>query len=375
MLLAPYRAAVIGRTGKGDYGHGLDVAFLDQPKLKVVAVADENPQGRAAAAARIGVANAYADYQMMLDREKPQFVAVAPRWIDEHRAMIVACAERGIHVLCEKPLAPTLADCDAIVAACERSHTKLAIAFQTRYSPRLERVQELISSGVIGDVLELRGRGKEDRRGGGEDLMVLGSHIMDLFRAFLGDASWCFARVTEGGRPVARADAHPGPEGLGLIAGDRVDAMFGFQDKQPVAHFATSRPRRPGTRFGVDILGTNGRIRIETGWLPPAYLLRDPSWSSVSNRVKWTEITSAGPGQPEPLTTGNQLADANKRIVADLIQAVETDTQPRTSVYAARAAIEMILSCYASHLHGGLVRLPLANRTEHPLARPRQAQG
>ena len=55
MLAPPYRAAVIGRTGRGDYGHGLDVAMLDQPKLQVVAVADEDAEGRAKAAKRLGV--------------------------------------------------------------------------------------------------------------------------------------------------------------------------------------------------------------------------------------------------------------------------------------------------------------------------------
>ena len=103
----PYRAAVIGRTGRGDYGHGLDVAMLGQPNLTVVAVADDDPKGLAAAAKRLGVDRAYDDYREMLDREKPQFVAVAPRWVDCHKAMILDCAERGIHVFCEKPLAPT----------------------------------------------------------------------------------------------------------------------------------------------------------------------------------------------------------------------------------------------------------------------------
>ncbi len=139
----------------------------------------------------------------MLEREKPQFVVVAPRWLDGHKDMILACAERGVlGVFCEKPLAPDLAACDAIVEACERSHVKLAMAFQTRYSPRYERVKAMIAEGAIGEVLELRGRGKEDRRGGGEDLMVLGVHILDLCHDLLGEPAWCFARVSERGRPV-----------------------------------------------------------------------------------------------------------------------------------------------------------------------------
>ena len=92
MFSPPYRAAVIGRTGRGDYGHGIDLAFLEQPKLKLVAVADEDPKGRVAAAKRLGVDRDYADYRAMLDRERPQFVAIAPRWLDCHREMIVACA-------------------------------------------------------------------------------------------------------------------------------------------------------------------------------------------------------------------------------------------------------------------------------------------
>lgn len=366
MFQAPYRAAVIGRTGRGNYGHGLDIALLDQPKLTLVAVADEDAKGRAEAARRLKVDRAYADYREMLDREKPKFVAVAPRWIDCHREMIVACAERGIHVFCEKPLAPTLADCDAIVTACERAHTKLAMAFQTRYSPRYERVKEMIAAGAIGEVLELRGRGKEDRRGGGEDLMVLGSHIMDLFRGLMGDASWCFARVTEGGKPIGKGQVREGAEGLGLLAGDRVDAMYGFRSSPAVGHFATSRPKQPGGRFALQIYGNRGVIDLGTGWLPPAYLLADSTWTGSAKGTKWVEITSHGIGKPEPIPANN-LPEANRHIMADLIHAVETDTQPRVSVYDGRGSIEMILACYASQAHGGPVELPLARRSQHPL--------
>lgn len=363
----PYRAAVIGRTGRGDYGHNLDVAFADQPKLTLVAVADEDPKGLAAAAKRLKLERGYADYREMLDREKPQFVAVAPRWIDCHKEMILACVERGIHVLSEKPLAPDLAQADAIVAACERAHVKLAVAFQTRYSPRFQRVKELIDAGTIGEVLELRGRGKDDHRGGGEDLLVLGPHAVDLFRGLLSEASWCFARVTENGAPITRASVRPGAEGLGPLAGDRIDAMYGFRGTPVVAHFATAKPREgANTRFGVWIFGSKGMIALQTGRLPPAFLLASPDWSGAEKKVPWVEITSAGLGKPEPITN-TSTNEANRLIVADLIRAVETDTQPRASVYDGRAALEMLLACHASQAKGGPVALPLVDRAKHPL--------
>lgn len=174
-----YRIAVIGRTGKGNYGHGLDLVWKGFDNVEIVAVADEDAKGRAAAAQRLQAKNAYADYRQMLAKERPQIVSVADRWLDRHRDMVIACAEHGASIFLEKPFCRTLDEADAMVATCERHHVKLAIAHQTRYSPRLRRVQELIAQGRLGDLIEMRGRGKEDARGGGQDLMVLGTHIMD----------------------------------------------------------------------------------------------------------------------------------------------------------------------------------------------------
>src|SRR5262249_7256946 len=155
-------------------------------------------------------------------------VSVADRHLDQHRDMVVACARAGASVFLEKPMARTLAEADEMVAACEKHHVKLAIAHQTRYSPRLKRVKELLASGRLGDLLEMHARGKEDRRGGGEDLMVLGTHLMDLMRFLAGDATWCFARVLQAGKPVTKAQVRPGGEGMGPVAGDHIQATYGF---------------------------------------------------------------------------------------------------------------------------------------------------
>src|SRR5262245_1472271 len=174
----PFRVAVIGRTGRGNYGHGLDIVWRQVDNVQIVAVADEDNEGRAAAQKRLGAKNAYADYRQMLQKERPHIVSVADRHLDAHRDMVVACAEAGASVFLEKPMCRTLAEANEMVAACERHHVKLAIAHQTRYSPRLERVKELIAAGRLGQVLEMRARGKEDSRAGGQDLMVLGTHLM-----------------------------------------------------------------------------------------------------------------------------------------------------------------------------------------------------
>ena len=361
-----YRVAVIGRTGKGNYGHGLDVVWKALDNVQIVAVADEDDKGRAAAAARLGAAHAYADYRQMLDKERPQIVSVADRHVDQHRDMVVACARAGASIFLEKPMARTLAEADEMVRACEMHHVKLAIAHQTRYSRRLARVHEMIAGGRLGDLLELRGRGKEDKRGGGQDLMVLGTHIFDLMRFLAGNPRWCFARVSQNGRPVTRADVQEGAEGIGPIAGDQILATYGLANEVP-ASFGPHKARHgAGSRFGLQVFGSKGVIQLTTGGLPAAYFLPDPSWFPGRSKVAWQEITSAGVGKPEPIKDGG-LGLGNVWIVQDLIEAIEKDRQPRGSLYDGRAALEMILAIYESHRLKGPVELPLKNR-QHPLS-------
>jgi len=363
---AKYRIAVIGRTGKGNYGHGLDVVWNDIEQAQVVAVADEDPKGRAAAAKRLKAPKAYSDYRQMLEKERPQIVSVAPRWLDCHRDMVVACAEFGCHVFLEKPMCQSLEQADEMIAALEKRNLKLAIAHQTRYSPALKHVKKIIADGKLGDILELRGRGKEDRRGGGEDLMVLGTHVMDLMRFFCGDARCCFARVKEGGKPVSRNEVREGAEGIGLLAGDEIHTMYHFKGTT-TGYFSTQRARDGvSKRFGLAVYGSKGILTMTTGALPDIRFVEDPSWQPGRSKGRWKQISSDGVGKPE--TLGDRGHGFGNRLIAlDLIRAIETDTQPKGSAYDGRAALEMILAVYESHRLNGSVGLPLKNR-RHPLS-------
>ena len=131
-----------------------------------------------------------------------------------------------------------------MVAACEKHHVKCAIAHQTRYSPRLKVVKQLIADGKLGDLIELRGRGKEDARGGGQDLMVLGTHILDLMRLLVGDARWCFARIWQDGKKALAGDVRQGGEGMGPIQGDKHRGHVRFRQRRHRAPSARTRRRK-----------------------------------------------------------------------------------------------------------------------------------
>jgi predicted dehydrogenase len=359
-----YRVAVIGRTGKGNYGHGLDVVWLNNERAEIVAVADEDEKGRTAAATRLKAPKAYADYRAMLAKEKPQLVSIGDRYLDSHCDTVIACAEAGASIFLEKPLCRNLQEADEMVAACEKHHVKCAIAHQTRHSPRIKVVKQLIAEAKLGELLEIRARGKEDARGGGQDLMVLGTHLFDLMRLFAGDARWCFSRIWQDGKKALPGDVRQGGEGMGAIQGDRIAATYGF-DKGVTATFGTHKAKDGvGQRFALLLFGSKGVIHMQTGSLPPVYFLDDPSWMPGA-KAAWQPITSAGVGQPEPLKdTGMDLS--NKLIVADLMDAIEKDRQPLGSIYDARASLEMILAVYESHKLEKPVDLPMKNR-RHPL--------
>jgi predicted dehydrogenase len=355
-----YRVAVIGRTGKGNYGHGLDVVWKAFSNVQIVAVSDENQAGGKAAAARIGARAVYTDYLKMLRDENPDIVSVAPRWLDVHHDMVIACAEAHASIFVEKPLARSLAEADAMLAACESRHVKLAINHPKRLSPVVLDVRERIRLGEIGQLIEIRGRGKEDARAGGEDMMVLGTHVFDLMRLFAGDPQWCFAHVTVGADDMQSRHIHRGDEGIGPLAGDGIAAVYSFANRVHGYFGSQLTDDKGGARFGLELRGSQGIMQVP-GTESPPFLLRSNSWSLESGpgKAQWERLPS-----PEQSRAGQMAPSA--RIVADLMESIEQDRQPLSSGYDGRWALEMILSVYHSQRTGGRVALPLKER-RHPL--------
>src|SRR5206468_5377951 len=210
----------------------------------------------------------------------------------------------------------------------ETHHVKLAIAHQTRHSPRVAAIQELIKEGKVGTVLELRGHGKDDQRGGGNDLMVLGTHVMDLMRVFGGDARWCHAAIWQNGKPATKEQVTAGGEGMGPVLGDHIHASYGF-DGGVVGSFGTIKTATAAERgrFGLHIYGTKGVIALTTGSLPAAFYSADPSWG-LSGKASWQPITSQGVGKPETVQAKG-LDSGNAWIAKDLMEAIEKDRQPK----------------------------------------------
>ena len=355
----PLTVGVIGHTGQGNYGHGEDTVWLKIPQTKVVAVADADPKGLADAAQRLGGVKAYADYKVMLAETKPDIAAICARHIHEHRDMIVAAVGAGVKgIYIEKPFVRTLAEADEIVKLCAEKGVRLAIAHRNRYHPVVDVVKQLVASGEIGELKEVRVRGKQDHRGGGLDLWVLGGHGFNLATLFTGAAISCEATILVEGRPATKADIRPGDEGVGLIVGDEIHARYETRSGIPLYFDSKKGTPAKGTPFGARLIGTKGVISLQIDEEPLAILERDG--------VK-TPITTAGIGKPEPIKDIKQVNGGHHGAVRDLLAAIAEKREPLCGPEAGRETVELTLAVFASFVADGRkVALPLAGRA-HPL--------
>ena len=355
----PLTVGVIGHTGQGNYGHGEDTVWLKIPQTKIVAVADADPKGLTEAAKRLRDVKAYPDYKVMLAEAKPDIAAICSRHIHEHRDMIVAAVEAGVKgIYIEKPFVRTLAEADEIVKLCADKGVRLAIAHRNRYHPVLETVKQLVASGEIGELKEVRVRGKQDQRGGGLDLWVLGGHGFNLATLFTGPALSCEATILVEGRPATKADIRPGDEGVGLIVGDEIHARYETKSGIPLYFDSKKGTWTKGTPFGARLIGTKGVISLQIDEEPLAILERDG---------KKTPITTAGIGQPEPIKDIRQVNGGHHGAIRDLLAAMAEKREPLCGPKAGLETVELTLAVFASFAADGKkVTLPLADR-QHPL--------
>ena len=161
------------------------------------AVATRDPERAAQARASGRYEQVYADYQSVLD--DPDIDAVyIPLPNHLHLPWTVAAAERGKHVLCEKPLALSLRECEAMARTCERRGVLLAEAFMYRYSSRTQKLLEIVRSGALGELRHIFAEFRflldnpDDFRfrpeWGGGALFDVGTYPVDLLGLLLGEA-------------------------------------------------------------------------------------------------------------------------------------------------------------------------------------------
>mgnify|MGYP000916647906 CR=1 FL=1 len=383
-----WRVAIVKDTSRPMLGlHALHVGPRGLPGVDVVALVDGNPRDLERKVAATGARRHYPALAPMLAAERPDVVILCSRHPDDHLPQITAAAEAGCHIYCEKPLCASLDEADQIIALAERHGVYVSMAHPARHALAWRTMAQRLAAGHIGRPLTAIARGKCDHRGGGEDLVVLGTHMLDAMAWMLGPPSAVGSEVSLAGRPVTRADRATTVEPIGPCAGDHVYAWFRFaNDVRGV--FESRRglftPPGPPLWMGLTICGTEGALsmRFCDSAEPRPQLLHSAGRGPLEDHHDWQpveliehrSIAGAQPldyalcGQPD-IPGARFFLEANRFALWDLLGAIEQKRQPECNAQHARTVVEMIQGIYAAHLERRVVTFPLAER-RHPLTLP-----
>jgi predicted dehydrogenase len=152
-LPKPLRVGVIG-TGSIATGAHLPAITKLSGLLELVAVADVRPEVARLVGERYGV-DAYDDYRALLERDDVDLVDICtPEFL--HAEQAIAAAAAGKHVHCEKPMASSVAEADAMIDACRRAGVRLMVGHSRRFTPRYRQIRAAIDAGEVGIVRFVR---------------------------------------------------------------------------------------------------------------------------------------------------------------------------------------------------------------------------
>lgn len=313
-------------------------------RCELVAVCDLDPARASAAAARFGVPAHYTDVETMLRQVKPDFadiITTAP----SHRPLVELCAARGVAAIVQKPFALDIADARAMVAAMDKAGQPLMVHENFRFQRPLLRAREILAAGEIGrptwgrfswrtnfDVYAGQPYLAETKR---FILMDIGVHVLDVARAFFGEAESVFCR-TQSIRP-------------GIAGEDMATCLLAHANGATSLSDFTYESRQSPDPFPQTLLhleGTEGSIIIDDG-------------------CKLTITSPAGTrgetAAPAPLSWGQEpwllVQDSVVTTQRHWLDCFAQGTEPATSGHDNLKTFALVEACYESAAANTAIRL------------------
>ena len=330
----PYRAAVIG-CGRGGGTFDDDPlrttiwthagAYVAHPHTELVAAADRNPEMLAAFGSRWGVSNLYSGARDLLDDAAVDILSICT-WSASHLEMASLGAEAGVKAIwCEKPIARNLAEADRMLEGCR--DLVLAVNHIRRWDARYSSARDLLLQGVVGRV-----QGAFCAYSGG--ISDMGTHLFDTLMYLLGEAEAVWARPS-----VANLSPDPSLSGDIAFRGGALAHVVGWEAQNYEI-------------FEIDILGTDGRLRITgNGDRAELWGVKSSARFSGVRELEFRRMVNEG-------DEGQRMVEA----VSDIVHCVEHGGQTRCSGKDGRASLEIAAAFLKSHRSGRKATLPLTGQ-------------
>jgi predicted dehydrogenase len=331
---------------------------------RVVAVASPSPGHAERFAAERGIPHHFADYRALLDlREVDLVVLGLPN--DLHAEAACLAAEAGKHIVVEKPMAPSLAECDRMIAACERAGVLLGYAEEICFAPKYVRLKQLIDEGALGRVHLVKQSEKHDgphadwfydtRRSGGGVTFDMGCHAIEFFRWLLGDpASGAKATIrsvyAQMGTYVHRDQTDGDDEAVLLLTFD--GGAIGLAEE--------SWNKPGGMDDRAEVFGSEGQ-----GY---ADLLHGNALRAYSRRGYGYAVEKAGSTAGWSFPIYEEIWNYGfPQEMEHFVDCIRQGSPPREDGRDGRAVVEAIHALYASAAQGRRIELPFPSESARPI--------
>lgn len=354
MTTEPKRLRV-GVIGLGFAGQAAMKGFLEIPDVEVIALAGLEKDKLEELGNEHGIPHLYEKWEDLVERDDLDAVSIAtPTHL--HKPVAVAALQRGLHVLCEKPIGRTAAEGEAMVQAAKDAGRVLKVIFNHRERGDVAVLKRQIDDGQLGRVYYAKahwmrrngipGMGSwftNREMSGGGPLIDLGVHILDMALYLIGEP-----RVES---VSASTFAELGPRGLGGSSYDtkhKVGSAYEVEDLataflrlegggalQLETSWATFR--QPGDSFGVELYGTDGGAKIDV-----------QNYKTDDTLRIYTDVGGV-PGEVRPLVTRGR---GHRAVVDEFVDIVRSGDWSATVGREALKRAQIIEACYTSALEG-----------------------
>jgi predicted dehydrogenase len=317
-------------------------------KAHLVAVCDTNETAAKGLARSYRAEKVYTDYRKLLEHKDIVAVSIClPHYL--HAEVTEAAAESGKHILCEKPMATTLKDCDRMINAARKAGVKLMIAENHRWTPAHIAIKEALDRGKIGEVILVRTyevvdertnmsnpalwKGTADRAGGGS-LMDQGVHKAAMLRWFCGDVKSVYCWTSQQMIKLPNKAEDTAMMFLKFEKGAVGDLFLSFA---PIAYYNNA----------FELYGTHGTILEDHSWTDPVRI-----YSTKPGKDSYRWVTPKVEHQPYP-----GYYKISFRLEAEhFVDCILQDRQPELSGEDGKAAVEVALLGYQSVKTGKEIR-------------------
>lgn len=325
-------------------------------QLQIAAVCDILPEAMENLLAKHGLETEssitrYTDYVTMLDEVRPELVSIATE-SGIHAEIALACIDRGIHVIIEKPMAMSIADADEIIRRSEEKHVKVCACHQNRFNVAVQKMRHALEAGRFGRLSHGSIHVRWNRNTG-----------------YYTQAPWRGTWAQDGGCLMNQC-IH-GIDLLRWMMGDDVEEVYGTTRQQFHDYLEAEDVGMAVVKFKNGAIGTiEGTTNVYPKNLEETlYLFGEKGTvkiggTSTNNIDVWdfadeTEADAENKNLKE--ATSNVYGNGHTSLFADMMDAICNDRKPYVDAVAGRNALEMILAIYKSQKTGLPVKLPLTD--------------